>query len=300
MNVLKLRFARRRARAAGFTLVELLVVIAVIALLAALLLPALSRAKRAADSTVCKSNLRQIAIGLRLYVNDFAAYPRLAMPPRSWADDLENYVGAKWPEQNQLTNGNGLVPRNGVYACPGYNRIPGYFRPTGMLAGSYGYNDDGVSAGPNDGLSDAVCLGLGGMITVAGKLYDFRPVREASVVDPSDMIAIAEAQLQRIPIGVAQGGPLFGPLAGYTRLTDNFWFPIVAEEVTGTKSAWSDSSFFSDVPAAIERWHGRRMNLVFCDGHVENRRIREVFIRSDAARRRWNNDHQPHFEYPSP
>ena len=50
---------RRRAVAAGFTLVELLVVIAIIALLAALLLPALSQARQQARTARCVSNLRQ-------------------------------------------------------------------------------------------------------------------------------------------------------------------------------------------------------------------------------------------------
>src|SRR5258708_37965228 len=59
----------------GFTLIELLVVIAVIAILAALLLPALNRARNAADSAVCKSNLHQISVGLHLYVDDYKAYP---------------------------------------------------------------------------------------------------------------------------------------------------------------------------------------------------------------------------------
>src|ERR1700728_4186835 len=59
----------------GFTLIELLVVIAIIVILAAMLAPSLSRSKAQAQSIVCKNHLHEMALALRMYVDDYKGYP---------------------------------------------------------------------------------------------------------------------------------------------------------------------------------------------------------------------------------
>ena len=75
--------------AGGFTLIELLVVIGIIAVLIAILLPALGAARESADTVVCKSRMRQLAIGWQIYADDNNDISVPGQPGR-FADEADN------------------------------------------------------------------------------------------------------------------------------------------------------------------------------------------------------------------
>ena len=157
------RCSNSKPEPAGFTLIELLVVIAIIAILAAMLLPALSRAREAARFALCTSNMKQMVTAAMMYGNeadDHLPFPNWVPREDGGAND---WAGAGW--LYNWADGRTLPEhrRNGVlwehlgdgriYRCPSDQ---GPYRNTNVLTS---YSCNGAVIGFNNGVLPSVRYG---------------------------------------------------------------------------------------------------------------------------------------------
>jgi prepilin-type processing-associated H-X9-DG protein/prepilin-type N-terminal cleavage/methylation domain-containing protein len=242
----------------AFTVIELLAVIAIIAVLAGLLLSALAHGKAQGRSAVCKSKLRQLGLALNMYVTDNGQYPFLCdfngepnaaqAVPRYWWSFLRGYHRLEWT--------------NSAYHCPDYKGVivaPQDDAENWRTRGSYSYNGWGVNP------SWESKLGLGSDYTAENPK---RAVREAQVLVPSAMYAMADARILLEQAGGSIGG--------------------------GVPVMWNERGYM-EMPGAETGRHAQGYNVVFCDGHVElvKRRDLASAVRTAAF---FNIDHEPHWE----
>jgi len=250
---------------------ELLVVITIIAILAALLRTAVSQAKGKAQRIQCANNVRQLGIGLRAFVTDYNCYPLRSNPgfARVGAYPEHNTIWMTGIELAELsptvTTSNRetflKVYGSGIWKCPAANKPANWPQNDGYE--SYGYNAYGVTRSPN---ADNP-VGLGGHCGWGGTNGTAPPVLESEVVNPSEMMAIAD-----------------GFVGGNGVILDGVWDFSRTQNVPDKLGSTKRSNIR----------HQGKANVVFCDGHVESPTLKFLFEdTSDAALVRWNRDHLP-------
>jgi len=140
----------------GFTLIELLVVIAIIAILAAILFPVFARAKAKARQTVCLSNVKQLALGVKMYQSDWDDYfPDGEVHDLPWPDTTLLtcwFFSYNYPSNTFNSLGGNLHPylqNFEIFKCPDWNSPDGAASDYWV---SYGINQAlGWKADDNDG-----------------------------------------------------------------------------------------------------------------------------------------------------
>jgi prepilin-type processing-associated H-X9-DG protein/prepilin-type N-terminal cleavage/methylation domain-containing protein len=133
----------------GFTLVELLVVIGIISVLIAMLLPALNKARRAAQAVACASNLRQVGMAFQMYNNDNQQWYPMSVGVNTWiwpGGDNSNlwyaYIASYLGWNGDTSAGGFVYPK--VLDCPAYDRtvnVTWNSTSANWTYVSYGYND---------------------------------------------------------------------------------------------------------------------------------------------------------------
>lgn len=237
----------------GFTLVELLVVIAVMGIVAALLMPALSQANERARAIVCLNNTKQLALGVRLYADDHEdRLPyNLGMNGSSFRTNI-NWVNnvMTWDLSPDNTNpatltdaalGPYVSGSTGVYRCPSDRVLSSMQRQAGWTARIRSYSMNAM-------IGDAGMLSTGG--TNVNNPHYRQFFKMAQIPHPAEIFVFLDEHPDSIDDGYFVNRVAYASAPGYLAASYGAqWIDLPASYHNRT-AAFS----FADGHSALHRW----------------------------------------------
>jgi len=228
------------SRKNAFTLIELLVVIAIIAILAAILFPVFAQARESARSASCLSNLKQLALSVRMYITDYDE-----TKPPCWINTQQPYA-TTWRGLVQP-----YVKNRGLFLCPSTK---------GTAATQVSDQDPWNWGGPQ------VCPETPGSYCDDG-VHD---TKSNYALDYNVYGAFLSPTL--VPNGDVW--PFFRADATEEEPATTL---MLCESNNGWSFAWSDTNRMPWQRVVFSAAHHKRSNFAFGDGHVKSMRYRDTF-----------------------